>query len=245
MKMTPAGHFKGVCRSTYWLLKDGRVLFPSARPYGQFSGCEGEIYDPSTEQSVGTPKALSDLEIVAVLSDGRLLVLNGSGSEEPPRPTRVYTYDLAADRLTPLGEFPQSFATNLPIVLNDGTVLIVNRVEGGFANTAELFDLTSSKFISLGPLAQVHGDGFNLTLLHDGRVLISGGAERSNAELFDPRTRKFTPTGTMTTVRGSRAMVVLNDGSVLVAGGNFKEFPYQTGPSSYDTAEIYHPPPRD
>jgi 6-phosphogluconolactonase (cycloisomerase 2 family) len=251
MKIIPNGTFKASCHYAYWLLNDGRVLFPSTPTFNEFRanvsrGCEGEIYDPSTGQSVDTPKALADLQIIAVLADGRLLLLSRSSSYEPPRPTKVYTYDLANDRISPLGEFPLGFAINPPIVLKDGTVLFVNRNEHDYGNTAELFDPINSKFVSLGPLAQTHGDGFSLTLLRDGRALIGGGAERSNAELFDPRTRKFAPTGAMTTVRGGGGViVVLGDGSVLVAGGDLEAIPFQTGPSAYDTAEIYHPPARD
>jgi 6-phosphogluconolactonase (cycloisomerase 2 family) len=243
MKVTANGHFKANCHYEYWLLRDGRVLFPSTSPFNDSLGCEGEIYDPSTGQSVDEPKALSDLGIVAVLADGRLLLLKRSGVYEPPRPTQLYTYDLVADRIVPLGDFPSGFALSPPIVLKDGTVLIVSRNDSGFGNTAELFDPRSSKFIALGPLVQTHGNGFSLTLLSDGKVLLSGGEERSNAELFDPRTRKFTPTGTMTTVRGGGCViVVLSDGSVLFAGGDREAVPSWTGPSSYDTAEIYHPP---
>jgi hypothetical protein len=61
------------------------------------------------------------------------------------------------------------------------------------------------------------------TLLGNGRVLVAGGgnpvgtAGRS-AELYDPASRRWTTTGSMTGDHGSTA-VRLQDGRVLVAGG--------------------------
>jgi hypothetical protein len=67
------------------------------------------------------------------------------------------------------------------------------------------------------------------TLLPDGRVLITGGFMKahggddesysSSAELFDPRTKKFSGTGEMTYKRGGHTATLLKGGLVLVAGG--------------------------
>ena len=56
------------------------------------------------------------------------------------------------------------------------------------------------------------------TRLTDGRVLVTGG-ETASAEIFDPETDTFTPTGSMSTVRARHVSVLLRDGRVLVAGG--------------------------
>jgi hypothetical protein len=64
------------------------------------------------------------------------------------------------------------------------------------------------------------------TLLSDGKVLITGGAEGGGnncglmtTELFDPGTGTFTATGSLNTAHGFDAVTVLNGGNVLVAGG--------------------------
>jgi hypothetical protein len=61
------------------------------------------------------------------------------------------------------------------------------------------------------------------TLLRDGRVLIVGGrGEKVNAvaEIFDPKTLRFTPTGSLRTARYKHTAGLLPDGRVLVAGGS-------------------------
>lgn len=80
--------------------------------------------------------------------------------------------------------------------------------------------------------------GHTATLLKDGRVLIAGGMVRNgefldSAELYDPATRQFTPTGKMFTKRVGLAATLLADGRVLIVGG------WSPGPT--DAAEIYDP----
>ena len=79
------------------------------------------------------------------------------------------------------------------------------------------------------------------TLLSDGRVLIAGGAAGSpllalvaSAELYDPKTGSFRPTGSMTTARGGQTATALSDGRVLIAGGNDSS-------TALASAELYDP----
>ena len=67
--------------------------------------------------------------------------------------------------------------------------------------------------------------GHTATLLSDGKVLVCGGRdvtssdERADAEIYDPVTARFTPTGSMGTRRANHVAVLLTNGKVLIAGG--------------------------
>jgi hypothetical protein len=63
-----------------------------------------------------------------------------------------------------------------------------------------------------------------MTVLSDGRVLLAGGMDEdqeplADAELWDPTTGRFTPTGNMRQARGGQSGTLLADGRVLIIGG--------------------------
>jgi len=88
------------------------------------------------------------------------------------------------------------------------------------------------------------------TLLQDGRVLVAGGNIYpggdseipasdflASAEVYDPQTGSWTGTGAMTEARGGgHSATVLQDGKVLVAGGNSISAPFILA-----SAELYDP----
>ncbi len=94
------------------------------------------------------------------------------------------------------------------------------------------------------------------TLLLDGKVLLAGGEDGSSplysilssAEIYDPATGTFAPTGNMTRARQEHSATLLPDGRVLIAGGFGPLESTESGgcplPSScgqLTSAEIYDP----
>ena len=78
------------------------------------------------------------------------------------------------------------------------------------------------------------------TLLSDGKVLVAGshdaaGGPLTSAQLYDPATGIWTPTGSMTTPRQEFSATLLADGKVLVAGG------IGASGEALATAELYDP----
>ena len=77
------------------------------------------------------------------------------------------------------------------------------------------------------------------TRLNTGLVLVTGGVNENatldSALLYNPATGTFTPTGKMTTARSNHTSTLLNDGQVLITGGDLG-----TGQLS-KTAELYNP----
>jgi uncharacterized protein YjdB len=85
--------------------------------------------------------------------------------------------------------------------------------------------------------------GSTATLLNNGMVLIAGGNASgiasdslTSAELYNPTTGTFTPTGNMNVGHNHHTATLLDDGKVLIAGGITP--PIDAGIS---TAELYNP----
>jgi hypothetical protein len=132
-------------------------------------------------------------------------------------------------------------------LLPNGKVLIA----GGMARngvtepTAEIYDPRTARFTPAGTLTSPRGWGATATLLPNGQVLIAGGASGSwcdascflaTAELYDPSTNTFIPTGGMSTPRAAASALLLRNGDVLILGGQGP-----AGAAPLASAELYHP----
>ena len=194
----------------------------------------------------------------ALLTDGRVLIVHPCG-------TAVELYDPTTGTFSPTGSLMTTRAGQTVTPLRDGRVLIAGGVTCGDANhpevvlaSAELFDPATGTFSPTGSMGKPRG-GHTATLLADGRVLITGGttaspaASRSvvlvsyqtaetgsnvltSAELYDPATGTFSPTGSMNTARPDHTATLLADGRVLVVGGGG-----EATAGSIASAELYDP----
>ena len=100
-------------------------------------------------------------------------------------------------------------------------------------------------FTPTGSMITARSYGISATVLTDGKVLIAGGyteglpiwgsAPTAAAEIYDPATGTFSPTGSMNSARALHSATLLLDGRVLIAGG------YGFGGSCQTSAELYDP----
>ena len=147
---------------------------------------------------------------------------------------------------TPTGNMVTTRILHTATLLKNGQVLIaggdhIGGPEGIF--TAELYDPQTGAFFATGRMTTARRD-HTATLLPDGKVLIAGGRSPvlwssflASAELYDPDTRTFTPTGDMTVARMGHTATLLNNGRVLIVGG----FDYSPPSHGLASVELYDP----
>lgn len=205
-----------------------------------------ELYDPAT----GTFSAVANMNdrrsrhAAVELHDGTVLIAGGENS----------TGQLAsAERYRPWAhDFVAVGNMNVPRLLETLTRLRNDDIlaaagsrtsptSGGdeYRQTAEIYHPRTHSF-SLTP-AMLHARGFNsATLLANGDVLLAGGYNLAEgyvlpAELWDGS--NFVPTDSLFIGRQGGANARLDDGTVLIAGG-------QNDSGQVADAELYHPPCR-
>jgi WD40 repeat protein len=133
-----------------------------------------------------------------------------------------------------------------------GAVLIAGGDAFSAEGTAELYNPATGTFANTANMATPRRQHTAVLISHcgcaaDGSVLIVGGYDNqfkvlNSAELYNPATQTFTPTGSMSAPRFRHTATLLNDGTVLISGGA-SQMAAQSGNinPSLNSAEIYDP----
>lgn len=135
---------------------------------------------------------------------------------------------------------------HMAALLRDGRVLVTGGQGDsgiGVLFDAQIFDPQTAKWLSVGRMASPRSSG-TATALTDGRVLVAGGELitpsgfvelLSSSEIFDPNSGTWSPGGTLSVARILHTATLLNDGRVLLAGGE------DTRGNALASAELYDP----
>jgi len=205
-----------------------------------------EIYDPAsgTWSITASMNQGRQQHAAILLKDGTVLV-SGGNVDRTPCTDITYgcattlagseIYNPSTGTWTTVGEMtiPRSFFT--ATLMRNGKVLAT----GGRIHTgpdyfdykaiawADLYDPTTKKWSATGPMT-ISREDHSAVLLTNGQVLVTGGTTVdfngvtvASAELYNPATGKWTATGSMLESRERHTSTVLQNGQVLVAGGDY------------------------
>jgi uncharacterized protein YjdB len=191
----------------------------------------------------GSMNAPRLLHTATLLNNGLVLVAGGLNNGGVLASAELY--NPATGTFTPTGSMNTARNAHTATLLNNGLVLMAG---GSSDNSAELYNPTTGTFsYTTDPMNTVR-DRHTATLLNNGIVLIAGGwngsAPLASAELYNPANGTFSYTtnlntgiqSTMNSARFVHTATLLNNGMVLIAGGET----YFTG-GFIASAELYNP----
>jgi len=195
---------------TATVLQDGHVLITKK--------CDqaADVYDPQTGtfSLTGPMTSQRSSASATLLQDGRVLIAGSSPcSDAAGILASAEIYDPVSGTFTATASMHADRFAHTATLLNDGHVLIAGGVSDQVPTATGAVVLAS---------------------YHEGLVADSAaGSTLAAAELYDPGTGTFTPTGSMADFRSNFSATLLPDGRVLVAGGG--------GGYTQASAELYDP----
>ncbi|HLW76303.1 MAG TPA: kelch repeat-containing protein [Bryobacteraceae bacterium] len=234
-------------------LDNGLVLVVGGTSTAGFGGfhslATAELYDPATGtfSLTGSTNSTRFDHTATLLANGQVLIAGGNDS--PPMVATAEIYDPATGTFSVTSSMVNFRIFFSATLLANGKVLIAGGCHpvGGAClavTSAELYDPAAGTFSVTGSMTTARTSQY-ATLLPSGKVLVAGGCDSSgpachvlgSAELYDPATETFSPTGSLITPRYSPGTsTLLLTGKVLFAGG------FGSGNSNVlASAELYDP----
>lgn len=220
------------------LLKDGQVLVAGGSDGNENTPGVTALFDAATNAWTPGPPQLTARKEATVtrLDDGRVLVAGGVSGPAQYGTAGLATTELYEPRTgvwTAGPPMAQARFNHNAVRLGNGKVLVAGGVSrtsvstSGTLDTAELFDSVTNTWTSTGSMTDRRSLA-TITRLADGRALIVGGVvdtgygasvELALCELYDPRTGRWSPSGSSATTRATHQTVALPEGGALAFGG--------------------------
>jgi hypothetical protein len=173
-----------------------------------------------------------------LLPNGTVLAVGGAANT-------AEIYNPASGTWTLTGNLNSGRTYHTATLLPNGTVLVTGGLSSGALATSEIYNPATGMWTLTGSMSTTRWF-HTATLLPNGTVLVVGGVGAANdttdlasAEIFNPATGTWTPTGTMSTARYRHTATLLSNGTVLVAGGDDDSL--SNGGPSVASAETFNP----
>lgn len=225
------------------LLGDGRVLVVGNEWYPEEGGetrdlGTAELWVPATgtwQRTESLNRSRSDFAAVP-LADGRALVIGGTNPDRQSY-SSAYVYDPDRETWSKVGLMDKARTAPTAALLPDGRVLVAG---GYFVNDPGHGSRTDpDAVLAAYRPAAAPVEAPPKVRLADVDVPIFATA-MATAELFDPDTGEWSPTGSLKFARYGAAAVTLADGRVLIVGsGDGSGVAIDS--RAFDNAEIYDP----
>ncbi len=172
-----------------------------------------------------------------LLADGRVMVVGGNNKDlTNPAIASVEIYNPRTNTWTLTTSPYQPRMDHNALLLKDGRVMIAGgmvRSAGGGSfftlNSVEIFDPGDQTWFEAAPMSNEINNtsgktDFTMTLLPDGRVLVTGGVSGllyyARIERYDPATNTWANLGLLPSKRCGHTATLMGDGRVLLAGGS-------------------------
>ncbi|MFL5349560.1 MAG: Kelch repeat-containing protein [Hyalangium sp.] len=219
-------------------LKDGRVLLVGGRTHENPELKDTVSWEPDTRRFREGPPLLEarSRPVARALPDGSVLVLGTEFDDDLERGTRAELLRPGASAWEPAGQTVRIYHVG-PVCLSGQQVIIAGGRDNGMGfaiiegthyappleQSTELWEPEGRTWrTAAGALLEPREEAQGVTL-SDGRILIVGGWHQgqllTTAELWDPRTERWSPAGSLSTPRSSFALTALPDGRAAVSGG--------------------------
>jgi N-acetylneuraminic acid mutarotase len=222
------------------LLGNGEVLVAGGNDINGTCSCttfvsSADLYNPATNifTATGTLNVARYAHTATVLQDGTVLVVGGFGGPTSTLQSgggvlaSAEIYNPAAGTWTVTSSMTTARMSHTASLLPSGEVLVSGGTTGSATTaTAEVFNPgtgTWTPVASMSTPRQSHG----AVTLANGTVLVVGGLNDSTsavigvgtAEVYDPITNSWSPSGAMVTTRQFFVLNALGDGRILLEGG--------------------------
>lgn len=189
-----------------------------------------------------------------LLNNGKVLVAGGlSGSSHNTKAVKsAEMYNYKTNKFTLISDMNVPRRAHTATLLNNGKVLITG---GSGDNTTEIYDPETNTFKLTGSMNEIR-TLHSATLLNDGKVLLTGGnngTERdkypnkfegeplNSAEIYDPKTEKFTSINNMNLTYLTHQSILLPDGKVFITNEYYTRYYPQPPHLTIYNTEIYAP----